>query len=73
MTTFGKTLRTAREKRGKQLIEFAARLGISAGQLSRMERDLVGAVDATKLRCLAKTYGIPLNRLLDLLERRREG
>lgn len=70
MTTFGKALRAARVKRGKQLVEFAAQLGVSAGQLSRLERDLVGAVDATKLRCLARTYRISLKRLLDLLERR---
>jgi len=51
-------LRERRQKRGGTLANWASRLGVSTGQLSRLERGLVGRVDFEVLEQVKRLYGI---------------
>ena len=69
--TFGETLRGSRKKMGGSLRDYAHDVGSTAGQLSRIERDLTGSVNAVLLRRLSDRYELPTETLLDLLDARR--
>ena len=66
--TFGETLRNLRQARQGTLANFSKEIGVSAGQLSRLERGMTGSVSASMLRPISNAYGISTDELLDLLD-----
>ncbi len=53
-------LREIRETRGHRLSDYAERLGVDRGQLSRIERGLIGSLDVGMAWGISRVYGVPL-------------
>lgn len=53
-------LRPIREQRQKLLAEYADRLGITEGHLSRIERGLVESIPVELAWGIRRVYGVPL-------------
>jgi transcriptional regulator with XRE-family HTH domain len=67
MTSTGERVRRARTAAGLDQKELAARAGVSASTLSRIERDLVGVGLETAVR-LAVALRVPASTLVEGLE-----
>lgn len=59
-TTLGADLRALRKARGLTLAELGARLGVSVGWLSQVERDISSA-DTAILKAMAGEFGVPMS------------
>ena len=57
--TFGRYIRRIREERGLTITEVAARLDISIGYLSRMERDRENPPPDKLMKALARALDLP--------------
>jgi transcriptional regulator with XRE-family HTH domain len=60
MATVFSSLRTIRTKRKASLASYAKKVGVSIGQLSRIERGLIGSLDITTALRISDVYGLPL-------------